>query len=242
MRTHAFIFARGGSKGVPRKNIRPFAGEPLIVHAIRQALRLPAVSRVFVSTEDAEIAAIAREAGAEVPFLRPAPLAADDAPEWKSWQHAVEFIRNELNDPFDRFLSMPATSPLRSDADVTACLDRHSEGGSDLVMGITPAASNPFFNMLTLGADGVAKLAVTPENGKVFRRQDAPEVFDMAPGAYVTTPDHIMAVRGVMEGIVKTVTIPRERAVDIDTMLDFEFAEFLFLRAWKGENPEAFGR
>lgn len=231
MKTHAFIFARGGSKGVPRKNIRLFAGEPLIVHTIRQALRLPAVSRVFVSTEDPEIAAVAREAGAEVPFLRPAPLAADDSPEWKSWQHAVEFVRNDLKDPFDRFVSLPVTSPLRSDADVAAILDRHRDTGADLVMGVTPAAGNPFFNMVRLVADGVAELAVIPEGGKVFRRQDAPEVFDMAPGAYVTTPDHIMAVNGVMQGVVKTVTIPRERAVDIDTMLDFDFAEFLFLRA-----------
>lgn len=230
MKIHAFIFARGGSKGVPRKNIRPFAGEPLIVHAIRQALRLPAVSRVFVSTEDEEIAAVAKQAGAEVPFLRPAELAADDSSEWKSWQHAVEFVRNELNDPFDLFLSLPVTSPLRSDADVMACIERQQNTGADLVMGITQAASNPFFNMVMLDADGVASLAVMQEGGKVFRRQDAPEVFDMAPGAYVTTPDHIMAVSGVMQGVVKTVTIPRERAVDIDTMLDFEFAEFLYLR------------
>ena len=228
MKTYAFIFARGGSKGVPRKNIRPFAGKPLIVHTIELALRMPEIARIIVSTEDEEIAAVAREAGADVPFLRPAELAADNSPEWKSWQHAIHFVRDELGEDFDCFLSLPATSPLRSEEDVRALLARYRESGADLVMGVTPAASNPYFNMLRLNEDGSAELVVRPEGGKVYRRQDAPEVFDMAPGAYVTSPDHVLASSGVLDGVLKTALIPAERAVDIDTMMDFEFAEFLF--------------
>jgi N,N'-diacetyl-8-epilegionaminate cytidylyltransferase len=228
VKTYAFIFARGGSKGIPRKNIRPFAGKPLIVHTIEMALRMPEISKLIVSTDDEEIAAVARAAGADVPFLRPAELAADNSPEWKSWQHAIHFVRDELGEDFDCFLSLPATSPLRTEEDVRALLARYQESGADIVMGITPAASNPYFNMLRLNDDGSAELVVRPPAGKVFRRQDAPDVFDMAPGGYVTSPDHVLASSGVLDGVLKTTLIPAERAVDIDTMLDFEFAEFLF--------------
>src|SRR5690606_14672723 len=88
MRTIAFVFARGGSKGVPRKNVRPLDGRPLIAHSIEVGLATPGVETVIVSTDDAEIAAVARAYGAEVPFLRPAELAQDSSPEWLAWRHA----------------------------------------------------------------------------------------------------------------------------------------------------------
>ena len=229
MKTIAFTFARGGSKGVPRKNIRPFGGKPLIAHTIELALRMPEIAGIIVSTDDEEIASVALAAGAEVPFLRPAALAADDSPEWLSWQHAIRFVRDEMGQDFDCFLSLPATSPLRSEEDVRACLAKYREGGADIVFGITEAAGNPYFNMVALDSDGRAERVIRPPGG-AFRRQDAPEVFDIAPGAFVTSPDHVLCTSGVFDGIVKTAMIPAERAVDIDTMLDFEFAEFLFLK------------
>lgn len=229
MKTIAFTFARGGSKGVPRKNLRLFAGKPLIAHTIELSLRMPEISRMIVSTDDEEIASVARAAGAEVPFMRPASLAADDSPEWLSWQHAIRFVRDEMGQDFDCFVSLPATSPLRSEEDVRACLAKYREGGADIVFGITAAAGNPYFNMVALEPDGRAERVIRPPGG-AFRRQDAPEVFDIAPGAYVTSPDHVLRTGGVFDGIVRTATIPPERAVDIDTMLDFEFAEFLCLK------------
>lgn len=229
MKTIAFTFARSGSKGVPGKNIRPFAGKPLIAHTIEMALRMPEISRMIVSTDDEEIAAVARAAGAEVPFLRPSALAADDSPEWLSWQHAIRFVRDEMGEDFDCFVSLPPTSPLRTEEDVRACMAKYREGGADIVFGITEAASNPYFNMVALDPDGRAERVIRPPGG-AFRRQDAPEVFDIAPGAYVTSPDHVLRTSGVFDGIVKTAMIPTERAVDIDTMLDFDFAEFLCLK------------
>lgn len=225
--TYAFVFARGGSKGVPGKNIRPFAGKPLIAHTLELALAIPEISKVILSTDDPEIAEVGRQFGATVPFLRPAELSADNSPEWKAWQHAISHVRDVMGEPFDRFISLPATSPLRSEADVRNCLDRYAEGTADIVIGITPATSNPYFNMLKLDADGRADLVIHPE-GKVTRRQDAPDLFDIAPCAYVSSPDFILSHSGLFDGVLKTALIPNERAVDIDTPLDFEFAEFLF--------------
>lgn len=228
-RTYAFIFARGGSKGVPRKNVRSFAGKPLIAHTIELALSIPEIAKVIVSTDDEEIAEVAARHGAEVPFMRPAELASDHASEWKAWQHAVTYVRETMGESFERFISLPATSPLRSAEDISNLLARFDEGGADLVIGVTPSASSPYFNMVKLDGEGRAELVNKPE-GTVFRRQDAPEVYDIAPGGYVTTPDHVLSSNGVFDGVLKTVTIPSERAVDIDTMLDFDFAEFLFKR------------
>jgi CMP-N-acetylneuraminic acid synthetase len=227
--THAFIFARGGSKGVPGKNIRQFAGKPLIAHTIGLALEIPEISKIFVSTDDPEIAEAARAAGAQVPFLRPLELATDSSPEWLSWQHAVSYVRDHLCEKFDRFISLPATSPLRSEADVRACLDRYAEGGSDMVIAVTPAHNNPYFNMVKLADDGRAEIVIKPENG-VTRRQDAPEVFNITTCAYVSSPDFILSRNGVFDGVLKAAVIPNDRAIDIDTPLDFEFAEFLFTK------------
>lgn len=225
--TYAFIFARSGSKGIPGKNIRPFAGKPLIAHTIELACGMPEISKVILSTDDQEIADIGRQYGASVPFLRPPALAADNTPEWLAWQHAVSQVLNDLDEPFDRFISLPPTSPLRDESDIRACLDRYAEGSADIVIGVTPATNNPYFNMIQLDPDGRAGLVIKP-TGKVFRRQDAPDVFNITTCAYVTSPSFILSNNGIFDGVLKTALIPNERAIDIDTLLDFEFAELLF--------------
>ncbi len=227
--TVAFVFARGGSKGIPRKNVRDFCGKPLIAHTIDLARRMPEVREVILSTDDPEIAAIGRQCGASVPFSRPAELSGDRAPEWLAWQHAIRHVLEVMGVQFDCFLSLPPTSPLREEEDVRACLNRYCGGGADLVVGVTESSSNPYFNMLVLDSSGSASLAIPPE-GKVFRRQDAPQVLDIAPCAYVSSPQFILHNSGLFDGVLKTVTIPPERAVDIDTEVDFEFAEFLYDR------------
>lgn len=225
--TYAFVFARGGSKGIPGKNIRPFGGKPLIAHTLELALAMPEISKVILSTDDPAIAEVGRQSGATVPFLRPPELAADNTPEWLAWRHAVSHVRDVMGEPFDRFLSLPPTSPLRDESDVRNCLNRYAEGSAEIVIGVTPAANNPYFNMVKLAPDGRAEIVVKPE-GKVFRRQDAPEVYNITTCAYVTSPDFILSRNGIFDGVLKTALIPAERAIDIDTPLDFEFAELLF--------------
>ena len=110
-KTFCFIFARGGSKGIPKKNILPIAGLPLLVHSINLAKRLKEVDRIFVSTDCEEISEIAYDQNVEV-IKRPLDLAQDDSSEWLAWQHAIKYVES-FEEQFDRFLSLPATSPLR---------------------------------------------------------------------------------------------------------------------------------
>ncbi len=225
----AFIFARGGSKGVPRKNIRPLGDKPLIAHSILLAQRCPSIRRVIVSTEDAEIAAVARQFGAEVPFLRPAELATDTASEHLAWQHAVREIFGETpgaDAPF--FVSLPATSPFRAVEDVEACLSRLQEG-FDAIATVTPAASNPYFTMVTLNPDGA--IAPLMPGARFVRRQDAPAVYDLTAVAFVTRPSYVLEVTDFYAGKVGVVVVPPERALDIDTPHDFELAEAIMTRA-----------
>jgi len=226
MKTIAFIFARGGSKGLPKKNILPLNGKPLLGHSIDMAKSIGEVSEIFVSTDDKDIARIAEQFKAHV-ILRPKHLAQDDSPELLSWKHAVACL-NENNYTFDKFLSLPTTAPLRNTADVQACLDL-LDSNTDVVVTITESHRNPFFNMVTMQQDGYVKLLSV--DGKTYsRRQDAPKSYDMTTVAYVSTPEFILLTNSLFEGRVKAISIPRERALDIDTEIDFMIADTIIKR------------
>lgn len=222
----AFIFARGGSKGLPGKNIRSLAGKPLIGWAIEQALAVPQIERVIVSTDSQEIADVALRHGAKVPFLRPAELANDTASELDAWRHALSFLQNTEGCLPEVFVSVPATAPLRLPEDIESCLDIFREGAADVVLTVSPAHRNPWFNMVSALEDGTWSL-VNNREGLITRRQDAPEVFDVTTVAYVVDPMFILAGNSLFSGRVRAATIPIERCIDIDTLYDFEFAEFL---------------
>lgn len=229
MKTCAFIFARGGSKGIPRKNTRLLNGIPLIAHSIRIALACPSLGQVIVSTDDDEIAEIARSFGANVPFLRPPELASDKAPEWLAWRHAITWVRNNREN-FDIFVSLPATSPFRSIEDVETCVDvLRKEPNADAVVTVTEAGRSPYFNMVTLDPTGRAELVISPQTG-VARRQDAPKVYDMTTVAYAARPEFVMNSDAIFSGCVRAVEIPPERALDIDTPFDFAIAEAICSR------------
>jgi len=226
MNALAFIFARGGSKGVPGKNIRPLAGKPLIAHAVETALGSRYIDRVIVSTDDVEIAAAARAHGGEVPFLRPEELAGDASPEWLAWRHALAFVREEMELTPDLFVSVPTTSPLRISADVDACIERYGQGDVDVVLTITPAQRNPYFNMVTMDDSSHAQLAIQPD-ATVSNRQQAPDMYDITTLCYAVRPDFVMSADGLFDGRVGAVIAPQERALDIDTEFDFRVAEAL---------------
>lgn len=223
----ACIFARAGSKGIPNKNIQSFSGKPLISWAVELALQVRQISEVFISTDSEEIAEIARIAGANVPFIRPSELATDTSPEWHSWQHFIKFLADENEKLPEVFLSLPSTSPLRSTIDVENCLNEFKKGNADFVVGITPSVRNPYFNMVKKGEDNQVDLVIQ-QGDKYSRRQDTPEVFDLTTVCYVGKPATILTKSSIFEGKVAGVEIPRERAIDIDTELDFQIAESLF--------------
>lgn len=222
----AFIFARGGSKGLPGKNIRPLAGKPLIGWAIEHAQAVERVKRVIVSTDSEEIAATAREFGAEVPFIRPPELARDDSPEWLAWCHALQYLQSTEDLLPDVMVSVPTTAPLRVPDDIERCLDEYEKGSADMVITITDAHRNPYFNMVKYHENGTVGLVIPPNTG-FARRQDSPLVYDMATVAYVTNPAFVLSHSCAFDGRVRAVHVPVERAIDIDTLLDFEIAELL---------------
>jgi CMP-N-acetylneuraminic acid synthetase len=224
------IFARGGSKGIPRKNLRLLAGRPLLAHAINAARKTRCISRVVVSTDDHEIAEVARQHGAEVPFIRPAELAGDSAPEWLSWQHLLRTLE-ELNDSWhtDILVCVPTTAPLRAVMDIEATIETLLTSDADVVITVTRASRNPYFNMVEL-VEGYARLTKTTIGG-ITQRQAAPPVYDIATVAYAARRDFVLSATSIFDGKVKTVEVPAERAIDIDTELDLKFADFLLREA-----------
>ncbi len=228
-----FVFARGGSKGVPRKNVRPVGGKPLIGHAIEAALASRWIDEVLVSTDSPEIADVARQFGAMVPFLRPPELSSDTAPEWLAWRHAVAFYdSHSTRGPVDVFVSVPATSPLRIAEDVDRCVEALVEDPDcpDVILTVAEPYRNPYFNQVTTDSRGIARVVCSTGAGGATRRQDAPPVYDITTVAYALRADLIRTKDRLFDGVVKTVTVPVERSLDIDTEHDMALAEFLWQR------------
>lgn len=225
-----FIFARGGSKGIPRKNICLLNGKPLIAYAIETAKASTLIDRVIVSTDDEEIADIARQFGAEVPFMRPKELAQDRSPEWLAWQHTVRCYQ-EKSGNFDVFIALPTTSPLRNEDDIDICIETLIQAEVDMVITVKSASRSPYYNMICLDELSLARLAIQPKE-IIHQRQSVPMVYDMTTVAYVMYPDYLLKSSSIFEGRVKAVLVPDERAIDIDTSLDLLFADLLL------QNPE----
>lgn len=225
MNIFAFIFARGGSKGVPRKNLLKINNKSLLMHSIDIAKSINQISKIYVSTDDAEIADEAIKAGVDV-IKRPAYLANDESPEWLAWRHAIEYLAG-MGVQFDVFVSLPTTSPLRVAADVEECI-ASLDDETDIVVTIQETSRSPWFNMVKMDGQFLQRLINSSE---IFsRRQDAPKGYDMSTVAYVSRPSYILEKEGIFSGNVKGCLIPSERAIDIDTTLDFLIAQFLMER------------
>lgn len=223
----AFIFARGGSKGIKDKNIREAGGIPLIAHAIKCGLESKYISRVIVSTDSNEIAAVARKFGADI-ILRPSELASDTASEILAWRHATETLPN-----LDLFISIPATSPLRAPIDIDNAIERFKKGDCDIVFGISQSSRNPYLNMVTINSEDLIQVAIP--GSTAVRRQDVPEVFDITTAVYVTTPGYVRTCTRLMDGRVGYVEIPPSRSLDIDEEFDLYLADLILTHPFKGK-------
>jgi N-acylneuraminate cytidylyltransferase len=228
-RTIATICARGGSKGLPGKNIRPFAGRPLVAHTIAHALACPGIQGVYVSTDDEGIAAVAREAGATVPYLRPAELATDQAGKLPVIEHLVAHLEGQ-GLQVARIVDLQPTSPLREPADIAAALGLAATAGEpDLVVSVREAGDNPYFNLVEQGADGLVHLS--KGNGSA-RRQDTPAVYALNGSIYVWRRPALAhaAVHGLWSVRVAAYPMARWKSVDIDDLEDFDYAQWLHAR------------
>lgn len=216
------ICARGGSVGVPRKNIRPLLGKPLIVYTIEQALACRAIDAVYVSTDDEEIAAVARDAGAYVPYFRPAELATTTAAKIPVIEHLVEKVES-LGIDVTRIIDLDPTSPLRLVSDIgnaAALLDDET----DCVITAYPSDKNPYFNMVEAQQDGTFQL-VKPLLHPVTSRQMAPKVYSMNASIYVWHRNTV--AKGMWDGRTRLYEMPRERSIDIDSEIDFQLVEMI---------------
>lgn len=224
LRVVCVIPARSGSKGVPGKNIRLLAGRPLIAYSIEHALASVYIDRVIVSTDGEDIADVSRHAGAEVPFVRPAELATDEAGTIDVLLHAARWLEEADRYPFDVLVLLHATTPLRLTRDVDACIDILVEQNGDSVFSVAESYRNPYFNMVELDATGVPHLV---KEGSFESRQSAPPVFDLNSSIYVWRRDALVDGRSVILPNSRVYVMPRERSVDIDDEMDFRIAEIL---------------
>ncbi len=226
MNITSFIFARGGSKSLPGKNIRNFCGKPLIAWSIEQAQSIGRIQRVIVSTDSNEIASVARDYGAEVPFIRPRHLAEDTSPEIYAWRHALGFLEDNEGYIPDVFVSLPCTSPLRETLDIEKCIDCYLQGDAEYIVTGTDSYRNPFFNMLKRTKNGKFSLVIESDDD-IYRRQDAIDIFDISCVAFVSNPQIIYKNDNMLKSKLMLVEIAKHSSIDIDTLEDFEYAEYL---------------
>ncbi len=224
--TIATICARGGSKGLPRKNVRPFAGKPLIVHSIEQAQACAQITGVYVSTDDDEIAAVAGAAGAIVPYRRPTELASDEASKLPVIEHLVQHLEAS-GLAIATVVDLQPTSPLRTAEDIAGALAVFAETTAELVVSVTEPSHNPYYTLVEAQPDGTLALS---KPAAFARRQDAPTVWGLNGAIYVWQRAAI--ARAVRDGFwsvaVRAYAMPRARSVDIDDRFDFELANWLY--------------
>jgi len=223
----AVIPARGGSKGVPRKNIRLLCGRPLITYTIEQALATRDLfHRIIVSTDDEEIASVARACGAEVPFLRPAHLARDESPVIPMLQHAVNFVEAKDSVLMDWVCLLQPTEPFRLTTDVEQCLEMGFAGGSDSVISVVRVFATHPILMKKIENDRLLPFFVDEREGT--RRQDYEPPAYMRNGAiYLTRRDVLMNQGSIWGRTIRPYVMPLERSVSIDSEIDFKLAEIL---------------
>ena len=219
----ALIPARGGSKGVPRKNIRDFAGAPLIAYSIAAALQAELITRVIVSTDDEEIAAVAREWGAETPFLRPSELAQDDTTDLPVFEHALQWLRENENYQPGIVIQLRPTSPIRPvgllDEAIKKLLE-HPE--ADCVRGVVPSGQNPF-KMWRIGGNGQLEPLLSLPNMKEpynAPRQELPKTYWQTGHVDVIRASTILEKGSLTGDIILPILIDPRYTVDIDTPSD----------------------
>jgi len=226
----AIIPARGGSKGLPRKNVRPLNGKPLIYYTIREAQKSKFLERIVVSTEDQEIAELAKSYGAEV-ITRPAYLAMDDTLSLPVFQHAIRYLEDVDNSYHDVIVILQPTSPLITAADIDGAISKYLQTGCSSVVSICKTEHPPHW-MYTLKGDILKSIIEGGE--KVTRRQDTPEVYRLNGAISVTHRDSIMKQNRIITDDTRAFIMPAERSVDIDTEIDLILAEVLMRKQNEG--------
>jgi CMP-N,N'-diacetyllegionaminic acid synthase len=223
------ICARGGSKGVPGKNIRDILGKPLIAYTIEQARQSGLFSNIAVSSDSEKILAAAKAFGADILVRRPDELASDSAPKVPAIHHCLATAERQLGRQFAVFVDLDATSPLRLPEDIVGAVNLLEQRGVSSVVTGTPARRSPYFNVVELDERGVVHLSKDLAR-PVVRRQDAPPCYDMNASIYVWRRDVFCRNPAVFYDDTLLFEMPEERSIDIDSELDFEIVRMLLIK------------
>ena len=229
------LCARGGSKGVKNKNLRPLLGRPLLVHSLEQARASGLFDALAVSSDSDAILDVAREWGADYLIRRPDDLATDRTPKIPAIRHCLQEAERLAGRRFDVIVDLDATSPLRTPQDIRAAVAMLEDGNAANVITAMPARRSPYFNMVEVGDDGVPRLSKTLPN-RVARRQDAPGCYDMNASIYVWRRDILMTSDTLFHDDTRLYVMPEERSWDIDNELDFRIVECLVKHGVGSEN------
>ncbi len=216
----AIIPARGGSKGVPRKNIKNVAGKPLIAWTIEEAKKSKYIDRLVLSSEDEEIIAVAETWGCEAPFVRSPELAQDDTPGVEPVLHAVKMLPG-----YDYVVLLQPTSPLRSAEDIDGCIEQCITRQVNTCVSVTEPDKSPYW-MYELEGDGRLAPVITTDKA-YLRRQDLPKVYVLNGAVYVTKCDWLLINKTLVTAETIAYLMPKERSLDIDGELDFVLLEVL---------------
>jgi CMP-N,N'-diacetyllegionaminic acid synthase len=219
------VVARGGSKGIPRKNTAPLAGKPLIYWTIDAALASTALRRTIVSTDDGKIARVARERGAEVPFARPAELALDTTASLDVALHALDWLQmDEGHDP-EYLLLLQPTSPFRTASDIDGAADLAVRRQADAVLGVSLAENHPYLTRRILEDGSLADFVQS--DMAYLRRQDLPPAYVINGAIYITRAESLRRNRTFFPTGALAYIMPQDRSLDIDTPWDLAVAELL---------------
>ena len=238
MKSLCSVCVRGGSKGVPNKNIRHLLGKPLLIHSLDQAKESGLFNCIVVSSDSKEILQLAEEWGVDLAIERPEELASDYAAKLPVIQHCFLTAETLSGMTFDIAVDLDATSPLRNQADLKGVIDllERNDTAKNVITG-TPARRSPYFNLIELDESGIVHLSGKRQNidGTIVRRQDAPPCFDMNASIYAWWRDSLLKARDVIQSSTRLYVMPGERSVDIDSELDFRWVEFLMNDEQKNE-------
>ncbi len=226
MRRLCTICVRAGSKGVRSKNTRIIAGKPLIAHSLYQARAAGLFDAIAVSSDSEQILSLARSYGATCLVRRPDALASDTAPKLPAILHCLDEVERQLGFGFDVLVDLDATSPLRSPEDIGAVVEMLEASPGANIITAAPARRSPYFNLVERRPDGTVGLSKPPASA-VFRRQDAPECFDMNASIYAWWARDFRAAPAIFTAQTRLYVMPEERSLDIDSELDFRLVEFL---------------
>lgn len=224
----AVVTARGGSKGIPGKNTVPLAGKPLIAWTIEAALQSRSAPRVIVSTDDEEIAQVAKDWGAEVPFMRPVELSGDNSPHIPVVLHAVQWVMQHFASAPDYILLLQPTSPLRTSGDIDASIQLALEKKADSVVGVAEARPHPYVTKRLL-PDGRLEDFMTIPPG-YLARQSLPPIYAINGAIYLVRRRVLLEKQSFFTDRTYAYVMPSERSLDIDTELDLIVAEALLRR------------